>query len=1033
MLNKIIEFCLQHRKTILFMALLGVGMGIWSIRRLPIEALPDVTNVQIEIVSTSNGFSPLEIEQFVTYPIEMEMKGLPGLEQLRSVNKYGISVVTLVFTDRTDIYFAREQTAQRLNEIREKLPEGVEVEMGPIATALGDIYQYTLEGQMPADSAEAVQYLTELRSLQDWVVAPMLKGIPGISEINSFGGYVKQYQIILRPESLIKYRLTASEIGELIDRNNRNRGGYLDISPEQQGIIRCIGLIRSIDDMRRIVVKNQSGIPVYLEDIADFQTGQALRQGAALKNGGIEAVGGIIMMLKGENGLELEKAIARKVEEINRNRILPEGIRIVPYYRQSPLIQSSIRTVLKSLAEGSILVLLVLMFFLRNLRGSIVILISLPLSILGAMIGLKLAGIHANLMSLGGLAISIGMIVDATIIQVENVQRHLSESRDQLPFRDLVRMAVMEVRRPSIFGELIIALVFIPILALQGLEGKMFSPLALTVSIALLSSLIISVFVSPVLCSLVLRHRIEKANPWMDRLQNGYSSILSLALRYRKTVLGGALILLISAIFLIPRLGREFLPIMDEGAFDMDIQILPGVSLDKAMDINRQIQRKLQTFPELVSVVSKTGQTGIALEARSADKTGYVGTLKPHSQWQTAKTRRELFAAMRDSISTIPGFLFGFSQPIQCRIDELVAGTRAQLMIKVFGTDPDSLSRLANQIARELSSLQGTTDLMVEKNQGLPYLVVDLNREALGRYGLTAQEVMEFIQVAFDGAVITRIYEQNRFFDCILRFPESYRQSIQQVRQLSFQSQDGRTIDLAALADIRMEEGPVQISRENGMRFVGIELNITGRDLVGYVEQARDTIQGKMILPEGYFLEWGGQFENQARAMTRLMIIAPMVIGLIILLLIITFRAVKPALLVLFNLPFALIGGVWSLYLAGQYLSVPASIGFIVLFGVAVLNGMVLVSHIMELKSKGCEMNDAVTRSCRVRLRPVLMTAMTTIFNLIPMIAAVGPGSEIQRPLALVVAGGLISATLLTLIILPVLFTLFYKDVPICR
>lgn len=1033
MLNRIIEFCLENRKTIIFLTLLSMVGGIWSIFRLPVEALPDVTNVQIEIVSTSNGFSPLEMEQFVAYPIEMEMRGLPGLDQLRSVNKYGISVVTLVFKDNIDIYFAREQTSQRLNEIREKLPEGVAVEMGPIATALGDIYQYTLEGKMPADSAASVAYLTELRSLQDWVISPMLKSVSGISEINSFGGYVKQYQVILRPEGLIKYQLTTAEVGEMIDRNNRNRGGYTRISYEQQGIVRCIGLIHSMDDMGRIVIKESGGHPVYLRDIADFQIGQAIRQGAALKNGGIEAVGGIVMMLKNENGLALEKAIEIKVAEINQSNILPEGIQIIPYYRQSPLITSSIRTVTQSLAEGSILVLLVLMFFIRNLRGSMVILISLPLSLLCTFIGLQLAGIHANLMSLGGLTISIGMIVDATIIQVENVQRHLGEKHDGVAFREMVRVAVMEVRRPSIFGELIIALVFIPILALQGLEGKMFSPLALTVSIALLASLVISVLVTPVLCSLFLRHQAEKPNPWLNGLQSAYSAILSIALKYRKTVLGLAIILFISALCLIPYLGREFVPVMDEGAFDMDIQILPGVSLEQALDINRQVQKKLLAFPELVSVVSKTGQTGIALEARGVDKTGYVGTLKPHSEWTSAKTRQELFTAMRDSISSVPGFVFGFSQPIQCRIDELVAGTRAQLMIKIFGTYPDSLSNLATTIANKLSQIEGTTDLMVEKTQGLPYMVIDLDRLALGRYGLTAQEIMDYIQVAFDGQVITQIYEQNRFFDCILRFPEEYRGSIHKIRQMTIQNSDGQSIDLAALATIRLEEGPVQISRENGMRYVGIELNITGRDLVGYVEEAQDVIKKEINMPQGYYLEWGGQFENQARAMTRLMIIGPAVIGLIILLLVITFRAIKPALLVLFNLPFAMIGGIWSLYLSGKYLSVPASIGFIVLFGVAVLNGMVLVSHILELKEKGCGINDAVRRSCRIRLRPVLMTATTTIFSLIPMIFAFGPGAEIQQPLALVVAGGLVTATLLTLVILPLLFTLFYKDVPICH
>lgn len=1027
MLEKLIAYTLKQKGMVIFFALVIVVFGFYSYIKLPIDAFPDVTNIQVEVVSHADGLSAVEIERNVTYPIEMAMRGLPDIEQLRSVTKFGLSIVTVVFKDNVDIYFARQLVFERLAEAREKVPKGVQVAMGPIGTAMGEIYQYTLEGKVPQDPEQKRAFLTNLRTMQEWVITPQLKSVAGVNEINSFGGYFKQYQVLVSPEKLVKYGVTVEEVYTAIGSNNSNVGGNVLERGTDQYIVRGVGLIQSISDIENIVLKSQGGTPTYLRDVAQIKVGEAVRMGAAIKNGADEAVGGIVMMLRGANSRDVVARVASKVKEINESNMLPDGVKMVPYYDRSDIVKASVGTVNKALIEGSILVLIVLYLLLNSIRGSIVVLLALPLSLLSTFIVMKLTGITANLMSLGGLAISIGMIIDTTIIQVENVQRHLSEEGHLHPKLTTVLKAVMEVRKPSIFGELIIALTFIPILTLEGIEGKMFGPLAITVAIALLSSLLLSIFIIPVLCSLFLKPEEEKDSIIMAYAKKQYLPMLEYALNKKKVVLGIAGGLLVVSLFLVTRLGSEFIPIMDEGSFDMDIAMLPGVSLAKALEVNQQAAAKLKKFDELDVVIGRIGQTGVALDTRGVDKTGYVGVFKPKSEWKRDISKETLTNEMREALETIPGISFGFSQPIQCRIDELVAGTRAQLIVKLFGEDLGALNEKSAEIAKVLSTVRGGTDLNTEKVSGQPYLTVTIDRAKIARYGLNISDVQNVIEIAVAGKAASTFYEVNRGFDITVRLPEEKRNSLEAIKNLMITTKSGMNIPLEQLAEVKMVEGPVQISRQDGVRRIGIEMNVTGRDMGSFVAEAKQKIKEQVKLPAGYYLTWGGQFENQQRAMNKLMIIGPVAIGLILLLLYVTFRSIRLALLVISNLPFALIGGIFSLFLSGQYLSVPASVGFIVLFGVAVLNGLVMVSRISQLRDEGLELGVAIRKGAIDRLRPVLMTASIAIFSLMPMLLASGTGSEIQKPLATVVVGGLITSTLLTLLIIPAVYGWFEK------
>ena len=725
--------------------------------------------------------------------------------------------------------------------------------------------------------------------------------------------------------------------------------------------------------------------------------------------------------------MDVVHRVQEKVRDINQGTVLPASIQMVPFYERSEIVNASIHTVVRTLVEGAILVLVILYLLLGSIRGALIVIFALPLSLLLTFIVMKYGGLSANLMSLGGLAISIGMIIDATIIQVENVQRHLGKMTEGSGKLATVLKAVLEVRKPSIFGEFIIALTFIPIILLKGMEGKMFSPLAYTVAIALFASMFLSILVIPVICALVLRHGHEKETVVLRAIRAMYIPLLNGSLRHKAVTLAIGLVFIGGALLLVPRLGTEFVPIMDEGAFDMDIQLLPGTSLEKATEIVDRIEKKLKQFPELKTIVSRTGQTGLALEARGVEKTGFLGDLKPRSEWTSAKTREDLFGQMRESLHTIPGVALSFSQPIQCRIDELVAGTRAQVIIKLFGDDTEILQQKNAEIARVVAAIPGVIDLASEVVTGQPYITIQIDRSRIARYGINVNDVLSVVEIAVGGKAASQVYEENRFFDLVVRFPEERRNSVTAIGNILVDSPAGAKVPLKQLADISVTDGPVQISRENGQRRMGIEFNIKGRDMGSVVREAQQLIQQKVSLPSGYYLSWGGQFENQQQAMRRLAIVLPMVIGLILLLLFITFHSIKLAFLVIFNLPFALVGGVLSLLVSGLYLSVPASVGFIVLFGVAVLNGVVLISYVAQLRQEGMSLPDALSAGCGARLRPILMTASITVFSLIPMLLATGPGSEVQRPLAVVVVGGLFTSTVATLLVLPTLYGWFER------
>jgi len=804
MLEKIIAYSLRQKGMVIFLSLLIIAFGAYSYLKLPIDAYPDVTNIQVEVISHADGLSAIEIERNVTYPIEMSMRGLPDIEQMRSVTKFGLSIVTIVFKDNVDIYFARQLVFERLAEAKEKVPKGVAVAMGPIGTAMGEVYQYTLEGRMPDDPQQKIAYLTNLRTIQEWIVTPQLKSVAGVNEINSYGGYFKQYQVIVAPEKLVKYALTVDDVYSAIGSNNENVGGNVLERGTDQYIVRGVGLIKDISDIETIVLKSQGGTPTYIRDVAQVKVGEAVRMGASMKNGKDECVGGIAMMLRGENSRDVVRRVKEKVKEINGNNMLPDGIRIVPYYDRSDIVSASVGTVNKALLEGSIFVLIVLYLLLNSIRGSLVVLIALPLSLLATFIVMKLAGISANLMSLGGLAISIGMIIDTTIIQVENVQRHLSEEGGKHPKLFTVLKAVMEVRKPSIFGELIIAITFIPILSLEGIEGKMFGPLAITVAIALLASLFLSIFVIPVLCILFLKPHPEKESFIMKHATRWYLPLLEYAMNSKKVILGIAGIFLIASLFLVTRLGTEFIPAMDEGSFDMDIAMLPGVSLAKAMEVNQQAAATLMKFDELDTIVGRTGQTGVAMDTRGPDKTGYVGIFKPKEEWKRDISKEDLVNEMRKSLETVAGISFGFSQPIQCRIDELVAGTRAQLIVKLFGDDIDVLSQKSTEIAKVLSTVRGGTDLNAEKVSGQPYLTINIDRARIARYGLNISDVQKVIEIAVAGKSASQLYEQNRSFDITVRLPEEKRNSLEAIRNLLITTKTGINVPLDQLAEVKM-------------------------------------------------------------------------------------------------------------------------------------------------------------------------------------------------------------------------------------
>lgn len=1029
MLERIISFSLRQKLLLIVIVLSLAGFGGYAFKNLPIDAFPDVTNVQVQVIAEAPGRSPIEVEKFVTFPIEVQMAGLPRLVELRSLSKFGLSMVTIVFEDNVDTYFARQLILERLIEAKEKLPEDVEPVLGPISTGLGEIYQYTLEQPKGSDISSEEKSLTELRTIQDWVIRPILKTIPGVTDVNSFGGYVKQYQVIVDPEKLAKYGITLRELFETIAANNSNAGGNILEHSAEQYLIRGIGLIQSIDDIKEIIVKEKEEVPIFVKDVAEVKIGPEVRQGALVIDGNGEGVAGIVMMLKGESGKEVVNRVKKKVKEINEGKILPDGVTIKPFYDRTELVEKCLETVTKALQEGGIFVVIVLFLFLGNVRSALIVAVTLPLAALITFIAMKQIGLSANLMSLGGLSIAIGMMVDGTVVMVENIFRYLSEKKSTKENRaHIILEAANEVSKPIVFGIIIIIIVFLPLFTLQGMEGKMFSPMAYTISIALFASLVLSLTLSPVLCSLFLKEGSEKDVFIIRWLKKFYLPILQKSISHKKKVVGIAIGIFVISLFLLPFLGTEFIPILDEGSLTPQVIRLPSISLKESVEIETLAQKIIMQFPEVETVVSKIGTAEIATDPMGPNVSDPIVILKPKKYWKTAKTKEELAEKMREALEQIPGIGLNISQPIALKVDELISGVKSQIAIKLFGDDLGILKTKGDEIAKIVSGVKGVEDLRVEQVSGQSYIEVTIDRRKIARYGINVSDIQEIIETAIGGKSPTDVFEGEKRFSVLVRFPENKRDSIKAIENILVNSSGGFKIPLVQLATVNLVEGPVQVSRENSKRRIVVECNVKGRDIGSFVTESQAKLKEKLKLPAGYYITWGGAFENQQRAMKRLGIIVPITILLIFFLLFSSFNSLKQAVLVIINLPFALVGGILALFISGLYLSVPASVGFIALFGVAVLNGVVLISYINQLRREGVVLNEAIIKGCEQRLRPVLMTASVAVFGLVPMLFASGPGSEVQKPLAVVVVGGLISSTLLTLLVLPVLYGWFEKE-----
>jgi len=1016
MIDNLLRFALKQRLLIIVISLLVAGWGGWAFKSLPIDALPDVTNVQVQILTEADGLAPVEVERQVTYPIEMEMSGLPKVHEVRSSSKFGLSVITVVFHDDVSIYFARQLVGERLANIQSEMPEGVRPAMGPIATGMGEIFQYTVEGPLS---------LAERRSIQDWIVRPFLRSVPGVTEVNSLGGELKQLQVEVLPDRLTAYGLTLHDVMTAVARNNANAAGnYLDHGDEQY-LIRGLGLAATPEDLEASVVALRQGKPVYLRDVAQVVWGAAPRQGAATRNGS-ETVIGIVMKLKGENTREVITRVKERMAEASK--ALPAGVSLVPFYDQNELIEKAVHSVEKSLIEGGVLVVAVLLFFLWNLRSSLIVALTIPLAMLFAFGMMKLFNLPGNLMSLGGLAIGLGMMVDASIVMVENIFRHLSEDQGKRPTIQTIFHAATEVGRPVVFAIAIIIVVFLPLFTLQGMEGKMFSPMAFTISFALLGSLVLAMTLVPVLASFWLKGKlVEKENPLLVRLRNGYARALDWSLDHGKWIFGGAVVALALALALVPRLGSEFLPKMDEGSIVISASRLASVSLEKANAQANAVENILKDFPEVEMVVTRTGRAEVASDPMDVSMSDIFIKLKPREEWTTAKTKDELVEKMQEATAHVPGIGLAFGEPIAVRVDELISGVKSQVALKIFGDDMDVLAAKAAAAQQILQEIPGAIDVKAEQSAGLAMVQVTYDRAAMARYGLSSDDLGEVIGAAIGGEVVTQIQDGQRRIGVAVRLPEAYRNDPLKIGAVRVPTPVGYQVPLSQVARIAVESGPAVVSRENGQRRIVIEANVQGRDIGSFVADARKRIDAEIDLPAGYWTTWGGQFESQQRAMGTLSVVVPVVIGLIFLLLFGTFGSVPQAALILLNIPFALIGGIAALFLSGQHLSVSASVGFIALFGVAVQNGVILVSTLNKLVAEGMPVEEAVREGCLVRLRPVLMTAMVASLGLVPLAISQGIGSEIQRPLAWVVIGGLFSSTALTLFLLPVLYRLLAR------
>ena len=1029
MIARLLEFSLRQRILVIGLACLLSVLGVFAFQSIPIDAYPDVTNIQVQVLTEAPGLSPVEVERFITYPLELQMTGLPGLAEIRSLSKSALSQITVVFRDDVDVYFARQLVLERMMAAKGRLPEGVEPVMAPIATGLGEVYQYYLEGPHATATDPTVfeAELTEQRTVQDWVLRPLLKSVPGVIDVNGMGGFVKQYQVLVDPAKLRKYDLTLHEVFDAVAKNNANAGGNVLERYAERAVVRGIGLIKAVSDIESIIVKESGGTPVFVRDVAEVRIGHAVRHGAVVFNGEREVVAGIVLMLRGGNAREVVGAVKTKVDDLHRSNILPASTKLIPFYDRIELVNAAVHTVRDALIEGVMLVVFVFFFFLGHVRSTVVVTVALIVIPLMTFIVMERLGLSANLMTLGGLAIAVGVIADGSLVVVENVYRHLGQNNKKNGKRkfDVILQATKEVGRPILFGIVIISVVFLPLMTLHGMEGKMFAPLAYTLVIALLSSVVVTLTLSPVLASLFLRgdHPEEtRLTMWMKQR---YLPVLRWTLRHRGLVpIASASVVLVS-LALVPFIGREFIPILEEGALTPQIVRLPGVSLPESVEIEKQAHKVMLEIPDVRMAVSKIGRADIATEPEEAYESDPVVSLHDRSTWETAKTQSGLTDAIRRKLEEIPGISILMSQPIQERVDGMISGIKTECAIKLFGDDLEVLHRKAEEIAELMHQIQGVKDIKVEQIAGQPYLTIDIDRQKIARYGINVADVQEIITTAIGGKTATHVYEGERRFQLILRFPEPYRNSVTTIGEIRVKSASGALIPMSDLATIEMRKGPALISREQVKRRIYIGFNVVGRDIGGVVDEGREKLAAKIRLPEGYSVVWGGAFENMERANARLMIVVPITLGLVYFLLFWAFHSLRYATLIILNLPFALIGGVVSLWLTGQYLSVPSSIGFIALFGLAVANGIILVSYINQLRHEGMQMEEAIVTGCSLRLRPVVMTMMTTLLGLLPLVLAQGIGAEVQRPLATVVIGGLFTSTALTLVVLPALYSVF--------
>jgi cobalt-zinc-cadmium resistance protein CzcA len=1027
MIESLVRGALNQRLIVVVVACIALAFGIHATRRLSVDAFPDVTNIQVQVATEVPGRSPDEVERIVTIPVEIGMTGLPGLTELRSQNEPGLSIVTLVFTDSTPVYFARQLVSERLDDVRGRLPPGINPVLGPVSTALSEVYQYTIEHPRDGKRALTKDELVERRIMQDWVVRPLLRSIPGVAEINSTGGYVKQYQVIVDPIKLRYYGVTIQDVQQALARNNANSsGGILPRGPEIF-LVRGIGLIRDLDDIRLIVLKEEKTTPVYVRDVAEVKIGEEVRYGAMIKGGYSEAVGGVVMMIASGNAKQIVESIKTRVAEVNSQNMLPGGMRIVPYYDRSELVDAALATVSKVLLEGIVLVIVVLFLFLGDLRSSVIVISTLLLTPALTFLVMNYYGISANLMSLGGLAIAIGLMVDGSVVVVENVYARLGHAKGDERF-DIVRQAVMEVATPVVFGICIIILVFLPLMTLEGMEGKMFAPLAYTIAIALAISLLLSLTLSPVLSAYLLKGGSEHDTFFVRMLKYPYVAQLRWATHNEKKTVAIALVLFAATVSLFPYLGTSFIPEMQEGTISPNADRAPNISLEESVKMEMEAHKLIGDVPGVRSIVSRLGRGESPVDPAGYNETDMMVQLTPFQE-RGDLTQTKLGDIIRDRLVKLPGVNLVMAQPISDRVDEMMTGARADVAVKIFGDDLAVLIDKGNEVARVASGVRGTADIKVDRVTGQQNLNVTIDRRALARHGLNASDIHDAIEAAVGGRAATEIYEGERRFQAVVRFPEQLRNSAAGIESILINAPDGAQLPLGSLAHVSLLEGASQIKREQGKRRIVVGVNVRDRDLGGFVAELQKTVRAQVKLPPGYYYEWGGQFENMERARKHLMVIVPITIGAIFFLLFLLFRSVRFAALIILVLPFASIGGIAGLYFSGEYLSVPASVGFIALWGIAVLNGVVLVSYIRSIREGGMPRRKAVFEGALARFRPVMMTATVAALGLVPFLFAAGPGSEVQRPLAIVVIGGLISSTALTLIVVPALYG-FFDDRP---